>query len=44
MVEANAGESRVKPEAEPDRCELCDCCRKSRVLTRSVSITDLTAI
>ena len=30
-------------EAEPDRCELCDCCRKNRVLTRPISITDLTA-
>ena len=30
-------------EAEPDKCELCDCCRKNRVLTRPISITDLTA-
>ena len=30
-------------DAEPDRCELCDCCRKNRVLTRPISITDLTA-
>lgn len=30
-------------KAEPDKCELCDCCRKNRVLTRPVSITDLTA-
>lgn len=30
-------------KAEPDRCELCDCCRKNRVLTRPISITDLTA-
>ena len=33
---------RVKSgEAEPDRCELCDCCRHSRVLTRPISINDL---
>ena len=30
-------------EYEPDRCELCDCCRHNRVLTRPISITDLTA-
>ena len=29
--------------AEPDRCELCDCCRKTRVLKAPISITDLTA-
>lgn len=35
---------RVKSgEVEPDRCELCDCCRKNRVLKRPISITDLTA-
>ena len=35
---------RVKSgEAEPDRCELCDCCRHSRVLHAPISITDLTA-
>ena len=35
---------RVKNgELEPDRCELCDCCRHSRVLTRPISIMDLTA-
>lgn len=35
---------RVKGgEAEPDRCELCDCCRHNRVLTRPISIMDLTA-
>ena len=35
---------RVKSgEAEPDRCELCDCCRHNRVLTRPISIMDLTA-
>lgn len=27
----------------PDRCELCDCCRKTRVLTAPISILDLTA-
>lgn len=27
--------------AEPDRCELCDCCRHSRVLKAPISITDL---
>ncbi len=30
-------------ELEPDRCELCDCCRHTRVLTRPISIMDLTA-
>ena len=30
-------------ENAPDRCELCDCCRHNRVLTRPISITDLTA-
>lgn len=30
-------------EAEPDKCELCDCCRHNRVLTRPISIMDLTA-
>ncbi|MCI8890687.1 MAG: hypothetical protein HFH34_04940 [Eubacterium sp.] len=35
---------RVKNgEAEPDRCELCDCCRHNRVLSRPISIMDLTA-
>lgn len=35
---------RVKSgETEPDRCELCDCCRHTRVLTRPISIMDLTA-
>lgn len=35
---------RVKNgEAEPDKCELCDCCRYNRVLTKPVSIMDLTA-
>lgn len=35
---------RVKNgEAKPDRCELCDCCRSTRVLDRPISITDLTA-
>lgn len=45
VVEANLPRIlRVKNgEAEPDRCELCDCCRHSRVLTKPISITDLTA-
>ena len=30
-------------DVEPDRCELCDCCRKTRVLKAPISITDLTA-
>ena len=35
---------RVKNgEETPDRCELCDCCRHNRVLTRPISIMDLTA-
>lgn len=35
---------RVKSgEVTPDRCELCDCCRYNRVLTKPISITDLTA-
>lgn len=45
LVEANMPRIlRVKHgEAEPDRYELCDCCRHNRVLTRPISITDLTA-
>ena len=35
---------RVKNgESEPDRCELCDCCRHNRVLKKPISIMDLTA-
>ncbi len=35
---------RVKSgELEPDKCELCDCCRHNRVLTKPISIMDLTA-
>ncbi len=35
---------RVKNgEETPDRCELCDCCRYNRVLSRPISIMDLTA-
>lgn len=30
-------------ECQPDRCELCDCCRHNRVLTKPISIMDLTA-
>lgn len=34
---------RVKSgELEPDKCELCDCCRHNRVLTKPISIMDLT--
>ncbi|MDO4306018.1 MAG: PD-(D/E)XK nuclease-like domain-containing protein [Eubacteriales bacterium] len=45
MVEMNMPRIlRVKSgETEPDRCELCDCCRKARVLSAPISITDLTA-
>lgn len=28
--------------SEPDRCELCDCCRRNRVLTAPISISELT--
>lgn len=35
---------RVKNgEVAPDRCELCDCCRETRVLTAPISIDMLTA-
>lgn len=35
---------RVKSgEVTPDRCELCDCCRYTKVLTKPIAITDLTA-
>ena len=35
---------RVKSgEVPPDKCELCDCCRHNRVLTKPISIADLTA-
>lgn len=45
MVEVNTPRIlRVKNgETEPDKCELCDCCRHNRILTRPISITDLTA-
>lgn len=45
MVEANMPRIlRVKSgEEEPDRCELCDCCRDTRVLTGPISIDTLTA-
>lgn len=46
----NAVESHIKRVldvknggAEPDRCELCDCCRHNRVLTHPISIEDLVA-
>lgn len=45
VVEANLPRIlRVKSgELEPDKCELCDCCRHNRVLTKPISIMDLTA-
>lgn len=44
VVEANLPRIlRVKAgEVPPDKCELCDCCRYNRVLTRPISISDLT--
>lgn len=44
MVETNTPRIlRVKNgEETPDRCELCDCCRHNRVLSRPISIMDLT--
>ena len=30
-------------DREPDRCEVCDCCRHYRVLTKPIKIADLTA-
>jgi hypothetical protein len=44
VVEANIGRIlRVKNgEQEPDKCELCDCCRHHRVLKAPISILDLT--
>lgn len=45
MVETNMPRVlRVKNgEEQSERCELCDCCRHNRVLTRPISIMDLTA-
>lgn len=45
MVEMNMPRIlRVKNgEAEPDRCEMCDCCRRTKVLKRPISITNLVA-
>lgn len=45
VVEANMPRIlRVKSgQSFPDRCELCDCCRHTRVLTAPISIADLTA-
>ena len=35
---------RVKNgEEAPDRCEMCDCCRSTKVLKAPISILDLTA-
>lgn len=44
MVEAGIGRvKRVKSgKAEPDKCDICDCCRHNRVLTSPISINDLT--
>lgn len=34
---------RVKNgETKPDKCDTCDCCRHNRILTRPISINDLT--
>lgn len=46
VVEANMPKIlRIKSgEYQPDRCELCDCCRHSRVLTKPISIADLMAV
>lgn len=45
VVEGKIGRIlRIKNgEEEPDRCELCDCCRHHRVLKAPISILDLTA-
>lgn len=45
MVEMNMPRIlRVKSgEAEADRCEMCDCCRHTKVLKRPISITNLVA-
>jgi hypothetical protein len=45
MVEMNMSRIlRVKNgEVEPDRCEMCDCCRHTKVLKRPISITNLVA-
>lgn len=45
MVEMNMPRilSVKNRDAEPDRCELCDCCRKTRILKAPISITDLTS-
>lgn len=45
MVEMNMPRIlRVKNgEVEPDRCEMCDCCRHTKVLKKPISITNLVA-
>ena len=45
MVEMNMPRIlRVKNgEVEPDRCEMCDCCRHTKILKRPISITNLVA-
>ena len=44
VVEANIRRvlSVKTGEAEPDRCDLCDCCKHNRVLKAPISIIDLT--
>ena len=46
LVEANIGRIlRVKSgEAEPDKCELCDCCRHNRILKAPISLLDLVSV
>lgn len=43
IVEYNIGRvlSVKNEEVEPDRCDLCDCCRHNRILTKPISIMDL---
>lgn len=44
VVEANIRRvlSVKTGEAEPDRCDICDCCKHNRVLKAPISIIDLT--
>lgn len=43
MVEKNIGRVlEVKNgKAEPDRCEVCDCCKRTRVLTRPIELDEI---
>lgn len=43
VVEANIRRvlSVKNGEVEPDRCDLCDCCKHNRILRRPISIMDL---